>query len=162
VLYGGAFAWNALTNVHYAIFSAFAVGAALLVESAAVASGPERASRIRGALLATLAGAAVFAPFALAYARASELYGMVRRLGEMRVFSGRWTDFLSAGERNRTWGALTARWFRPEGDFFPGLTALALAAVALVRVRRAAASSKSLAGWSSEMPLISPIAAAVT
>ncbi|HEX4439621.1 MAG TPA: hypothetical protein VH854_06095 [Thermoanaerobaculia bacterium] len=136
VLYGIAFAWNALTNVHYAIFSAFVVGAALLVESAAATPGPERAARLRGALIATLAGALVFAPFALAYARASELYGMVRRLGEMRVFSGQWTDFLSAGERNRTWGALTARWFRPEGDFFPGLTALALAGVALVRVRR--------------------------
>jgi hypothetical protein len=61
---------------------------------------------------------------------------MQRYYGEMEAFSGRWTDFLSAGVRNRFWGPLTKKWLAPEGDFFPGVVAVILALVAVVTVRR--------------------------
>ena len=82
----------------------------------------------------------MFVPFALPYREASRLYGMHRYLGEIAAFfSARWIDFLSAGDRNRLYGAATGAWRGPEGDLFPGFLAVALAAVAVVRLRRAGA-----------------------
>ncbi len=136
VLFALFFAWNALANVHYALFSGFVVGLALFLHAAQAPPGPERARRLRGALLASAAGALAFVPFAIAYRRAAELYGMRRYFSEVLTFSGRWQDFLSAGEKNRLYGSLTERWRHPEGDFFPGLCAVALAVYAVVRVAR--------------------------
>jgi hypothetical protein len=135
VLFGVAFGWNAVANVHYALFSGFLVGVALLLHAAY--GGVGRGRRVRGALLAAAAGALAFVPFAIGYRKAAALYHMQRYYGEMETFSGTWTDFLSAGEKNRFWGPLTRTWLKPEGDFFPGLIALALAIVALATVRRA-------------------------
>ena len=67
------------------------------------------------------------------YRDVAQLYGMQRYLGEIATFSGRWTDFLSAGEQNRLYGSLPRRWRAPEGDFFPGLLPLALAGAAVRR-----------------------------
>jgi hypothetical protein len=134
VLFGACFGWNALCNVHYALFSGFLVAVVLLVE--ALGNGPDRARRIRMAGLAAIVGGLAFLPFALSYRKASLLYGMQRYMGELNAFSGRWSDFLSAGQRNRLYGALTARWRAPEGDLFPGLAALFLAGVAVVKLWR--------------------------
>ena len=79
----------------------------------------------------------VFVPFALPYREASRLYGMRRYFGEMRFFSARWFYFLSAGDRNWLYGHATAAWRGPEGDLFPGLLAVALAAAAVVQLLRA-------------------------
>ena len=133
VLFGAAFAWNALCNVHYALFGGILVVVVLGV-SALQGSGDAR--RWRGALLAAAAGGIVFLPFALPYRTASALYGMKRYLSEVRTFSGRWTDFLSAGDRNWLYGEATLRWRGPEGDFFPGILPVLLAAVAVVGLRR--------------------------
>ena len=133
VLLAVAFGWNALSNVHYALFGGVLVAVVLGV------SGLQRvgdARRWRGAALATAAGALVFVPFALPYRRVEEHYGMKRYFGEVLTFSGRWTDFLSAGGTNRLYGGLTAAWRHAEGDLFPGLAALFLAGVAVATVRR--------------------------
>src|SRR5262249_40157061 len=61
---------------------------------------------------------------------------------------GRPSDFLTAGIQNRLYGPLTEQWGHPEGDFFPGLAALGLAAFALIRVRRSVFPDK---------PIVSPI-----
>ena len=135
VLFGAAVAWNALCNVHYAFFGGILVGVVLIV---AMLQGRGDRKRWLGALVAAAAGSLVFLPFALAYREASALYGMKRYWGEILTFSGRWADFLSAGGRNRLYGTLTKSWRNPEGDFFPGLVPLILAAVALVRLRRVA------------------------
>jgi hypothetical protein len=135
VLFGAAFAWNALCNVHYAFFGALLVAVALAV---AILQGRGNRRRWLGALLAAAAGALVFLPFALPYREASALYGMRRYWGEVLAFSGRWTDFLSAGSRNRLYGPLTKAWRGAEGDFFPGLVPVFLAAFAVVRLSRAA------------------------
>jgi hypothetical protein len=133
VLFSAAFGWNALCNVHYALF-----GGILVVVTLAVSAlqGRGDARRWRGVLLAAAVGGLAFVPFALPYRTASELYGMKRYFGEVMTFSGRWSDFLSAGDRNRLYGPATAHWRAPEGDFFPGLLPVALAAVAVVRLRR--------------------------
>ncbi len=128
VLFGIAFGWNALCNVHFALFGGILV-AVVLALAVLQRRGDRR--RWRGALLAAFLGGLAFVPFAHAYLEASRIYGMKRYLSEIFEFSGRWTDFLSAGIRNRLYGALTARWRAPEGDFFPGILPLALAAVAV-------------------------------
>lgn len=134
VALGAAFAWNALCNVHYALFGGMLVAVTLAVS---MLQGRGDWRRWRGALLATALGGLVFVPFALPYREASALYGMKRYFGEILTFSGRLGDFLSAGDRNRLYGPLTTRWRGAEGDFFPGLLPVALAIVALVRLRRA-------------------------
>jgi len=135
VLYGICFAWNALCNVHYALFSGFLVGVTLALF---VVGGPRQdRRRWKGTLAATLLGGLVFVPFALPYREASRLYGMHRYFGEMLVFSARWFYFLSAGDRNWLYGHATEAWRGPEGDLFPGLLAVALASAAVVQLLRA-------------------------
>jgi hypothetical protein len=133
LLLGVFFAWNVLACLQYAFFTGFLIAAVLVME--AMGGGPRRWERIRNALLAMgLAGLACV-PFLIPYQKASALYGMRRSIGEMTFFSARPGYFLSAGDRNRIWGPLTTRWRGYEGDFFPGLVPLALAAGALAVLR---------------------------
>ncbi len=134
-LFGLFFAWNVLTNLHYALFGGLLVGTTLAFE--AVSGGPDRSRRVLHAALTAVIASAVCMPWLLPYRRASELYGMRRTPGEMKSYSGRVTDFLSAGDRNRLYGPLTRRWDAPEGFFFPGLLPPVLAGVALGKLRRA-------------------------
>ncbi len=134
ILLAVTFAWNAIACIQYAFFTGFLVAIVLALEL--VQGGPERGRRALGALLAMGIGALAFVPFAIPYKKASDLYGMRRTVGEMTFFSARPAYFLSAGERNRLWGPVTERFRGPEGDFFPGLLALGLAVVAIVRGRR--------------------------
>ena len=134
VLLGVTFAWNAIAVIQYAFFTGFLVVIVLGLEL--VDGGAERGRRVLGAVLAMALGAIAFVPFAIPYKKASELYGMQRGVGEMTFFSAKPGYFLSAGERNRLWGPATERFRGPEGDFFPGLLAVGLAAVAVARGRR--------------------------
>ena len=139
LLFGVCLAWNALANVHYAFFSAALVAIVLAFE--AVWKGAPARGRIGAALLAgTLAAGAVF-PFFVPYSIASRMYGLKRSEHETEWFSGRLTEFLSAGVRNKLYGPVTQRFSHPEGDFFPGLVPLALAAAAAGRRRRPAAET---------------------
>jgi hypothetical protein len=135
VLFGICFAWNALCNVHYAIFSGFLIGVALFVEGLVIGWSVFR-PRLLGAAAAMAVAGVVVLPFFVPYALASRLYGMSRGYSEIETYSGVWTDFLSAGEKNKPYASLTKRWGKPEGDFFPGVTAIALATAALVQRRR--------------------------
>ena len=135
VFFGICLAWNALCNVHYALFSGFLIGATLLYEGLA-AEGEVFRARLLGVAAAIFCAAIVLIPFLLPYALASKLYGMQRGFEEISVFSGIWTDFLTAGGQNRLYAPLTQKWAKPEGELFPGVVALALAAVALFWRRR--------------------------
>ena len=137
VLFGICFGWNALCNVHYAIFSGFLIGAALLVQGLVVEWAAFR-PRLLGAAAALAVAGAVVLPFFVPYALASRLYGMSRGYSEIETYSGIWTDFLSAGDKNKVYSDLTKRWAKAEGDFFPGITVVALATAALVQRRRIA------------------------
>ena len=130
VLYAVAFGWNALANVHFAFFSGFLV--AVTLAWGWLRELPERGRRIRIAMLATAAAALPFLPFAAGYRAAERLYGFRRYMSEIQAFSGRWTDFLAAGNKNYLWGAATERFWAPERHFFPGAVAFLLAAAALV------------------------------
>ncbi len=134
VLYAVAFGWNALANVHYAFFSGFLVAVALAW--AWLREVPERGRRTGAVALATAIATLPFLPFAAAYRSAERLYGFRRHLSEIQTYSGRWTDFLSAGERNLLWGQLTERFSAPERHFFPGVAALLLGVTALVLLWR--------------------------
>ncbi|HLN93137.1 MAG TPA: hypothetical protein VK389_04690, partial [Thermoanaerobaculia bacterium] len=102
VLFGVFFAWNAVTNVHYAIFSVILLAVVLVWE--ALTSGDARIGwRIRRAVGATAIAAIVVLPFYVPYAKAAKLYGMRRSAGEMRFYSARPSALLVAGPQNKLW-----------------------------------------------------------
>jgi hypothetical protein len=125
------FAWNAVTNIHYALFSGIAVAVVLGYEW--LATGPADSwRRVVASLAATGAAAVLVLPFYVPYARASSLYGMRRGEDEIAVFSGRPVDFLTAGPQNKLYAPLTQKLAQAEGDFFPGFGVIALALAAVL------------------------------
>jgi hypothetical protein len=134
------FAWNAVTNVHYAVFSAVAVCVLLGYEW--LASGTPVFGRVAAGVGAALAAAVLVLPFYVPYAKASRLYGMSRGLDEIEAFSGRPIDFLTAGPQNKLYAPLTQKLGQAEGDFFPGLAVAALATAALMRGRKGIPSGR--------------------
>jgi hypothetical protein len=129
------FAWNAATNVHYALFSGLGVLVILAFEW--LASG-QSGFRRRVAASACAAGAAAILvlPLYVPYAKASRLYAMRRGEDEIAAFSGRPVDFLTAGPQNKLYAPLTQKLGQAEGDFFPGLTVVGLAVAAILVGRR--------------------------
>jgi hypothetical protein len=150
VLFGLFFAWNALTNVHYAIFSGILL-AVVVAWYALTGEAPGLRRRIRHTLAATAVAAVVVLPFYVPYAKAARLYGMQRSAGEMRFYSARPSALLVAGSQNKLWAPLTQRFARPEAEMFPGVIPLALAAYAIVGLRRprsrAPESRGRVTGW---------------
>ena len=135
VLFGVFFAWNALTNVHFTMFSGILL-AVVLGWEAVTRDHPARGGRIRLALATAAVAALVVLPFYLPYARAAKLYGMKRSIGEMRFYSARPSALLVAGPQNKLWSPLTQRFARPEAEMFPGVVPVALAVYAVTRLRR--------------------------
>ncbi len=136
VLFGIFFAWNALTNVHYALFSGILLVVVLAWETATTGWRP-LAHRVRLALFAVAIAGVTALPFYLPYAKAAKLYGMRRSYGEMQFYSARPSAFLVPGSQNKLWAPLTQRWGRPEGELFPGVLPVGLAVYALIRLRAA-------------------------
>jgi hypothetical protein len=134
VLFSVCLAWNALCNVHYAIFAGLLVLAVVAHETIA---GGWKAMRGRIAIAGAAAAAAVVAvlPFYIPYQKASDFYGMRRGWSEIEFFSGRPIDFLTAGPQNKLYAPLTQAWAQPEGDFFPGISVALLASACLVLLR---------------------------
>lgn len=133
VLFGVFLAWNALTNVHYALFSGFLV-ALVLVHAGFSLPRPLFRRRLRGAVLAGAAAVLAVLPLYVPYAKVTRLYGMKRSEGEIAFYSARPVDFLTAGPQNKLYAPLQ-RLGHPEGDLFPGLVPLALAAAAVFGIR---------------------------
>lgn len=128
------FAWNAVTNVHYAVFSAIALCVLLGYEW--LASGTPVFGRVAAGAGAALTAVVFVLPFYVPYAKASRLYGMRRGPDEIEAFSGRPIDFLTAGPQNKLYAPLTQKLGQAEGDFFPGLAVVVLATAAFARGRR--------------------------
>jgi hypothetical protein len=135
-LFGLFFAWNALANLHYALFCAILVAVVLAYELLASSDRSVR-RRVPGSLLAMALAFVVVLPFLIPYRKASRLYRMSRSAEEIRGFSGRPVDFLTAGPQNKLYAPLTQKLAQAEGDFFPGLSVVALAAFGLWRRRGA-------------------------
>jgi hypothetical protein len=134
VLFSLFFAWNALCNVHYALFSGLLVAGVLGHETLALGWKAIKPKVIGAGIAVAAAGVAVL-PFYIPYQKASELYGMRRFMSEIEFFSGRPIDFLTAGPQNKLYAPLTQQLAHPEGDFFPGISVVALAVMALVMLR---------------------------
>jgi hypothetical protein len=87
-----------------------------------------------------LAGAAalvVLAPVLLKYNSVHEQFGLVRSIREIEFYSADLTAILAGAPRLTNWQPLR-RFVRPEGQLFPGLTLIAILAVAMfVSWRRA-------------------------
>jgi hypothetical protein len=149
-LFAGFFAWNALTNVHYAIFSGILLGVVLAWERL-TGDAPGLRKRIRQTVTATAVAAVAVLPFYVPYAKAAKLYGMRRSIGEMRFYSARPSALLVAGSQNKLWAPLTQRYARPEAEMFPGVVPVALAVYAVSRLRRARETARApkrvIAGW---------------
>ncbi len=141
VLFAVCFAWNALCNVHYALFSGLLV-ALVLVYRGLVTGWSAFRRRLGGAATAAAAAGIVVVPFFLPYAIASKLYGMERGYGEIEFYSAGWTTFLNPGGQNKLYAPLVQKFGKPEGELFPGIAAIVLAATALARRRRAADESR--------------------
>jgi hypothetical protein len=136
VLFGVCFVWNALCNVHYALFSGFLI-AVVLAHEGLVSRTVAYRSRLGGVFAALAVAGLLLVPFFTPYALASKLYGMERGIEEIGVFSAVPTDFLTAGGQNRLYAPLTEKWAKAEGELFPGLAPVALAVLALARRRHA-------------------------
>jgi hypothetical protein len=132
ILFGVFLLWNALCNMHYAIFSILLV-LVVLAEDAVRRGLRERLTVYLRVAAVSLVAAALFLPIALMYRKAAALYDFKRTLVEAGSYSGRLSDFLDAGpSRLYTWLSKS----RPDRReaFFPGLTALILGAVGAARI----------------------------
>lgn len=135
-----AFVLQSLTSNYWLAFMAFGLpGAALMRVREWL--GPGR-YRVLGLLtLAAALAIVLLAPFLYPYYLAREEQGLRRSLEEVATYAAAWSDYLAASSRlhYETW---SVRYARGNGAFlFPGVTALALTAVAFAsgRIRTRAA-----------------------
>lgn len=126
VLFAACFAGNLLSTFHYGLFSGFLIAAVLACE--AVSGGRDERRRMPMVLVAAAAATLACAPFLIPYTITSRLYGMKRTIAEVDFYSASAHDFLSAGWQNKLYGAATKKWMRGEGDLFPGILPVVLAA----------------------------------
>jgi hypothetical protein len=145
VLLGIACALQGLTSNYLLVFTAVAAAAAIVARAHEWRQpSPGRTTALLG-LAAAIAGLLV-APFLYPYYLTQRDQGLTRSLDEVALYSSTWRDYLSTAGRLH-YGAWSHRFFEGSTALFPGLTALALAAVALVakpglrdaRIRMAAA-----------------------
>ncbi len=130
VLFGVCFAGNLLSTFHYGLFSGFLIAAVLACE--AISGGREERRRMPMVVVAAATATMACAPFLVPYTITSRLYEMKRTIAEVDFYSARAHDFLSAGWQNKLYGAATKRWMRGEGDLFPGVLPVLLAAGGLL------------------------------
>ncbi len=134
LLYAVFFAWNAIACIHYGIFGGFALAATVILELTRRSLWKSlQAARLA---VATVASGIAILPFAIPYVQASRLYHFHRGLGEIVAYSATPKAFLSAGFRNKLYGAMTARFAAPEADLFFGILVPALAIAGLILARR--------------------------
>lgn len=129
VLLAGAFVLQALCSDYLLVFAAFALVAAALVR------GPEwwrpQGARARTALLVAAAiSVAAVGPFLWPYYEVSRDQGLVRSVSDVARYSAGWRDYLTTGGRLH-YALWSHNFFEHHTALFPGLTALALAGIAI-------------------------------
>jgi hypothetical protein len=122
--------WNALSNMHYAVFSILLVGAVLALDPARY-RWRDRISIYGRVAAGSFLAALLFLPVALMYQRAAALYGFEKTLAEAGFYSARLRDFLDAGP-SRPYEWLTSKLADRRESLFPGLAALILATTGAV------------------------------
>jgi hypothetical protein len=126
---GLAVALQSLTSNYILAFMAFAMVAAALVRPG------EWLGRGRWRTFVLLAGGAALAtalilPFLLPYVEAQREQGLTRTLQTVSIYGGSWRDYLTTGGRLHHDAWSHQFWPASRAALFPGVVALALAAVA--------------------------------
>jgi hypothetical protein len=143
-VFAGAFALLGLSNGYFLYF--FSIPAALvmaceLVRTAAADSGSGRCRmpwrKMAELAVAAAAVLAAIAPAALAYLRVRQALGHRRTVEDMAAFSATWSDYLRIPGGLWLWSGILDVG-AGESMLFPGLTIVALAAVAALTARRSA------------------------
>jgi hypothetical protein len=128
-----AFVLQALCSNYSLVFLSVALMAAAVVRMPEWL-GPGRGARAGALVLAGGLAAVALLPFLWPYYQVSQTQGLVRSLGEVRLYSAGWLDYLTTGGRlHYSWWS--HRFFEGRTALFPGVVALGLVAVALARRR---------------------------
>ena len=124
------FTLQALTSVYLLVFCAFGLAAAALARPESWWGRRFRSVAPQVALAAVVAALALL-PFLLPYWRLYQDHGLSRSLADASQFSGSWQDYLSTpGRFHYAWWS--HRFFTGNG-LFPGVVAIALTLIAIVR-----------------------------
>jgi hypothetical protein len=136
VYLGVTVAVQMLANGYFAVILPMFLGVALVHYAIAAQRLRDRHFLARMALLAVVI-AVIAGPFLYQYAAFQAEMGFSRGVGDDATL----TSYLSAPWINRLWGHLTARFWRNERMYFPGLVTLAFAVIGVgVRWRRLVAT----------------------
>lgn len=130
VLLASAFVLQALCSNYLLVFSAFAVVIAAAVRPGDWWGHTHRETRLQLAMAAALA-VTILAPFLWPYYQLSRDQGLTRTLNEVALYSATWRDYLATGGRlHYAWWSHA--FLESHTALFPGITAVGLAAVALM------------------------------
>ncbi len=131
LLFGAAVALQSLTSVYLLVFTFSAVSAAVIARASEWAG-----SRFRRVvplvLLAAVVAAAMTVPFLLPYLWTHEQQGFERSLDDARNLAATLGSYLASPSQLH-YGLWSHRWFDSPSALFPGVTAVLLALVAIVR-----------------------------
>ena len=130
MLVGASIALQMMSSMYYGVF--FATYLVVLAPLAWRAGDQRRrGSACRRIAVGVVVSAVVLAPYLLPYVLSRATVG-ARDSREVAAFSARWTDFLGTPDVNRTYGFTSQWWGGSERRLFPGATAAALTAAALL------------------------------
>ena len=129
LLLSAAFVLQSLCSNYLLVFSIFALAAALAVRTDAW-----KKTTTAALLIAGLSSAILLVPFLWPYYEVSIEQGLTRSIDEVARYSAGWRDYLVTGGRLHysSWSHL---FFEGRTALFPGVAALALAAMALAHWR---------------------------
>jgi len=136
MLTGLLFAMNALTALYHAVFLSMAFALQVLVDGFLRRWSYSREHLVRGAAAALLA-AVVLLPFALPYLRLDKDF-LDTAARDPKLFSARPASYLATPGTQWLYGKLTRPFYLASRGqpMFPGLVALALAAIGITNLRR--------------------------
>jgi hypothetical protein len=152
-----------LSCIYYMLY--FAPFAAGYVVWEAVHRGVWRSPRVVAWLgVAAAAVAVVSLPVLLPYIAVRETLELTRTRGETVRYSADVYSYATAAEGQLVWGSLARAYPKPEGDLFPGLVALVLAAVGAAAWRRERAGvteRRPVLVWTLRVAMLLHVAAAM-
>ena len=128
----GWFTLQSLCSLYFMAMAVFALVAGAAVRAGEWARRDRAPAFLRAALVAGLVALGLCLPFLWPYAQVRGEQGLVRSMDEVALYSADWRDYLTtAGRLHYAWWS--HQFFRSADALFPGVTALLLAAVAVVR-----------------------------
>jgi len=131
VVAGVCFWLQVLACIYYGVFLAMAL--LVFVPALLLASGRRLATAaLPGLVVAGAVAAVLTLPFALPYRAAAQNVG-ARPLEDIALYSATPLNYLSTSALSWVWGWTADRWGGPELRLFPGIAAVLLALIGLVR-----------------------------